>query len=113
MPYHDDLLQPAGLVHGGAIMSLVDTVVVPAILSRLDQQPQALLTIDSHTHFLGAAKGEDCIAEAEVRHRGRKIVFLAVEVHTPSGVHVADSSLAYKVAFPKNEARTPSDTSSV
>ncbi len=27
---------------------------------------------------------EDCIAEAEVRHRGRKIEFLNVEVSTPS-----------------------------
>lgn len=102
MPYNKDLVQPAGLVHGGAIMSLADTVVVPAILSGIEQAPQALLTIDSHTHFLGAVKDEDCIAEAEIRHRGRKIVFLAVEIHTPSGVHVADTSLAYKLVFPRN-----------
>ena len=31
LPFRQDLEQPAGVVHGGAIATLIDTVVVPAI----------------------------------------------------------------------------------
>lgn len=99
LPYRPQLNQPAGIIHGGAIMSLIDTAVVWAIFSGLESFPDALLTIDMHTHFLSMAKEVDCIAEAEVRHRGRKIVFLNVEVRTPSGTLVADGTLSYKVVY--------------
>lgn len=101
LPYKPELNQPAGIVHGGAIVSLIDTVVVNAIFSGLDRMPHQLLTIDIHTHFLSMVKEEDCIAEAEVRHRGRRIVFLNVEVRTTSGALVADGTVAYKVVFPR------------
>jgi len=101
LPYRPELDQAAGLVHAGAIVSLIDSVVVTAILSGINQVPDRLLTIDLHTHFLAGVAKEDCIAEAEVRHRGRKIVFLNVEVSTPSGILVADSSLSYKVVYPR------------
>ena len=99
--YRPELNQPAGVLHGGAIMSLIDTAVVNAILSGVEQIPEQLLTIDVHTHFLSMVKGEDCVAEAEVRHRGRKIVFLNVEVRTASGTLVADGAVSYKVVYPR------------
>ncbi len=101
LPYRPELNQPAGIIHGGAIMSLIDTVVVWAVLSGVSDIPEALLTIDLHAHFLDMAQGEDCIAEAEVRHRGRKIVFLNVEVRTAGGTLVSDGTLSYKVVYKK------------
>lgn len=101
LPYRPELNQPAGIMHGGAIVSLIDTVVVMAIFSGLDEPPERLVTIDLHTHFIDAVVRQDCIAEAEVRRRGRSIIFLHVEVRTPDGKLVADGSLSYKVVMPK------------
>ena len=36
LPFRPELNQPAGVVHGGAIATLIDTVVVPAIGSAYD-----------------------------------------------------------------------------
>lgn len=101
LPYRPEINQPAGVVHGGAIVSLMDTVVVSAILSGLSEAPDRLLTIDLHTHFMDAAIGQDCVAEAEVRRRGRSIVFLFIEVRTADGKLVADGTVSYKVSMPK------------
>ena len=44
LPYRPELRQPAGIMHGGAIATLIDTVVVPAIGSAYDDR-RRLLTI--------------------------------------------------------------------
>lgn len=102
LPYRAEFNQPAGIVHGGAILSLMDTVVVLAIISGLDREPGRLSTVDIHTHFLEPVVEKDCIAEAVVRRRGKRLVFLHVEVRTPDGTLVADGSLCYKVTMPKD-----------
>jgi uncharacterized protein (TIGR00369 family) len=99
MPYRPELNRPGGLVHGGAIVSLIDTVVVSAIFSGVEEIPRKLVTIDLHTHFVSPVIGQDCIAEAVVRRRGRSMIFLFVEVRTPDGTLVADASLSYKLSF--------------
>jgi acyl-coenzyme A thioesterase PaaI-like protein len=39
LPYRDELQQPAGVVHGGAIATLIDTVVVPAVAAPTTRCP--------------------------------------------------------------------------
>ena len=99
LPYRPELNQPAGMVHGGAIASLIDTVVVGSIFSNVTEMPRKLLTIDMHVHYMDAAFEEDLIAEGAVRRRGRSIVFLYVDVRTPSGKDIAHGELSYKLAF--------------
>jgi uncharacterized protein (TIGR00369 family) len=101
LPYRPELIQPAGIVHGGAIATLIDTVVVGAIVSGLEGPPARLLTLDLSIQYLDAVREEDLIAEAWVRRRGRSIVFLAVDVRTPSGKHAAHGETTYKVQMPK------------
>ncbi len=101
LPYRDEFNQPAGIVHGGVIVSLMDTVVVNAIISGLSGPPERLMTIDAHAHFLDAVVKQDMIAEAVVRRRGHKIVFLFVEVRAADGTLVADGALSYKVVMTK------------
>ena len=50
--------QPHGIVHGGAIATLIDTVVVPAIARAYDS-PRVLLTITMNVNYLAAVAGED------------------------------------------------------
>lgn len=101
--YKPEMNQPAGIVHGGVLMSLIDTVVVSAILSNVPQIPERLVTIDAHTHFYNPVRGQDMIAEAVVRKRGYKIVFLHAEVRTPDGTLVAEGTVSYKCVYEKNK----------
>lgn len=98
LPYRPELNQPAGVVHGGAIATLIDTVVVPAIGTAYADRPR-MLTISMNVRYLGALVEEDGVAEGWVEQRGRSIVFCRVEVvGATSGKVVADGTLTYKVS---------------
>src|SRR3954469_16174228 len=60
LPYRPELDQPAGVVHGGALATLIDTVVVPAIGAAYDEMP-VLLTLSMNIQYVGALRGEDAI----------------------------------------------------
>jgi uncharacterized protein (TIGR00369 family) len=100
LPFRPQLNQPAGVVHGGAIATLIDTVVVPAIGAGYDEQPR-MLTVGMNIRYLGALVGEDAVAEGWVEQRGRSIVFCRAEVRTGAGALVADGTLVYKVSAPR------------
>ena len=97
LPYRPELQQPAGVVHGGAIATLIDTVVVPAVGSVYEERPK-MLTISMNIRYLGALVAEDAVAEGWVEQRGRSIVFCRAEVRSGSGTMVADGTLVYKVS---------------
>ncbi len=97
LPYRRELDQPQGVVHGGAIATLIDTVVVPAIGSAYDER-RALLTIGMTVQYLEAITKEDAVAEAWVEKRGRSTVFCRVEVQTKSHALAATASVTYKVS---------------
>jgi uncharacterized protein (TIGR00369 family) len=97
--FKPELHHPGGVVHGGAIASLIDTVAALAIYSGLDKPPRSSATIDLHVHYLSAVFDEDLIAEAAVRRRGRSIVFVTVEVATASGKVVAHGELSFQVVL--------------
>ena len=96
LPYRDELQQPAGVVHGGAIATLIDTVVVPAVASPFDEVPR-MLTLNMNVQYLGAVRGEDAVAEGWVTRRGRSTVFCRAEVQTESGDVAATGDLVYTV----------------
>jgi uncharacterized protein (TIGR00369 family) len=101
LPYRPELNQPAGVVHGGAIATLIDTVVVPTIGSYYDSMPR-MLTVSMNVQYLGAIVEEDAIGEGWVEQRGRSIVFCRAEVHgATSGRTCASATLVYKVSVDK------------
>ena len=99
LPYRPELRQPAGVVHGGAIATLVDVVVVPAIGSAYEEFHR-LLTLDMHVQYLDPIVEEDAVAEGWVEKRGRSIVFCRVEIRGASGRLATTASLIYKVGKP-------------
>jgi len=99
LPFRPELRQPGGVVHGGALATLIDTVVVPAIASAYPE-PRPLLTISLSTQFLGAVKDEDAVAEGWVERRGRSVVFCRVELRNARGELSATASVVYKVGKP-------------
>ncbi|HMG42110.1 MAG TPA: PaaI family thioesterase [Acidimicrobiales bacterium] len=101
LPYRPELRQPAGVVHGGAIATLIDTVVVPAIGAYYPQMP-VMLTIDMQIRYLGAAREVDLLGEGWVVKRGRSIVFCQASVTSePDGDLVAEGWLTYRVVPPE------------
>lgn len=96
LPYRPELDQPAGVVHGGAIATLIDTVVVPAVGSAYDV-PVAMLTLSMTLNFIGAVVGEDAVAEGWVERRGRATVFCRAEARTAGRGLAASASLIYTV----------------
>ncbi|HEY4267140.1 MAG TPA: PaaI family thioesterase [Galbitalea sp.] len=97
LAYRPELEQPAGLVHGGAIASLLDTVVVPAVGAAYPRDAR-FSTIDMHVQFMSAVKECDVVAEGWVVRRGRSIVFCESEAVTESPARVvARSVLTYSV----------------
>jgi len=97
LPFRQEFNQPAGMVHGGVIASLIDTVVVGPLMSALDAPPRKLLTIDLHVHYFDAAVEEDLVAEGWTRRRGRSTAFVSAEVATISGKLLAAGNMAYRI----------------
>ena len=96
LPFRRELAQPARVLHGGAITSLIDTVVVPAIGSAFAEF-RPLFTIDLQVQFMEPIANEDAVAEGWVVKRGRSTVFCRAEVRTAAGVLAAVGMLVYKV----------------
>ena len=99
VPWRSELTQPAGLVHGGAIATLIDSVVVPAIGSGYDER-RGFATVDMQLQYRGAVVREDMVGEGWVMVRGRSVVFCEAEVVTGSGKPVAKGMLTFRVLGP-------------
>ena len=98
LPFRPELEQPMGLVHGGAIATLIDVVVVPAIGSRLEPDT-GYSTVDLHIQYLSALVQDDAVAEGWVVRRGRSIMFCRAEVFAgSSGRLLATGSLTYAMS---------------
>ena len=97
LPYRSELEQPAGAVHGGAIASLIDTVVVPAVGWPFPAVPQ-MLTLTMNVEYRAALIEADAVAEGWITQRGRSIVFAEAEVRAANDARVvANGRLVYKV----------------
>jgi len=97
LPFRPVLNQPAGVMHGGALATLIDTVVVPAIASGYEE-PRRFLTIDMQVHYMAAVVEEDVVAEGWIVKRGRSTVFCRAEVLAAKAGLVATGTLVYKVS---------------
>jgi uncharacterized protein (TIGR00369 family) len=101
LPFRPELEQPAGVVHGGAIATILDSVVVPAVGSHYSAEHR-YSTVDMHVQYLSALVQDDGIAEGWVVRRGRTTVFCEAElVGATSGKLIARSLLTYNVSAPR------------
>jgi uncharacterized protein (TIGR00369 family) len=79
LPVRPQVAQAAGVVHGGALATLIDTSAIPAVATAYPTQPE-LLTITLTVNYLGVVADEDAVAEAWVEQAGRSMAFVRVEV---------------------------------
>lgn len=95
LPYRPELDQPAGVVHGGALATLMDTVVVPAIGAVYGPEVQ-FVTVNMNVNYLGAVVESDAVAEGWVTRRGRTMAYCRAEA-TANGKLVMEASLVYAI----------------
>ncbi len=100
LPFRDVLEQPAGVVHGGAIASLLDSVVVPAVGGAYGADAR-LSTVDMHVQYMSALVRDDLVAEGWIVRRGRTIVFCESEARAATTDRiVARALLTFNVSLP-------------
>ena len=104
MPYRSQISNGTGAVHGGAIVSLCDTVFYIALASIYGRD-QDTTTVSLQCNFLAPANGpDDLIAEANVLRAGRRICYGEVTVRS-GGKVVAHSTLNYLNTYPSEKPR--------
>ena len=89
----DDLKQNQGVVHGGAVASLIDTAAAFAVLTMIDLD-ERVTTTDLTIHYLRPITAGRLIAKARLVRAGRRLFVLSVEV-TNGGVLVATAVTSY------------------
>jgi uncharacterized protein (TIGR00369 family) len=75
----DELRQNQGVVHGGAIASLIDTAAAFAVITQLDLD-ERVSTTDLTVHYLRPVSGGRLTATARIVRGGRRLFVLSVEV---------------------------------
>ncbi len=101
MPFRSELRQGGGIVHGGALAALLDSVLVPAIGGVLPPG-SSFATVDLHVQYLRPAVDDDVVAEGWVVQRGRRTVFGRSEARAATTSElVATSVLTYNVRPPR------------
>ena len=91
-----ELTRMEGIVHGGALASLMDTASAFAVLSLLAPGEQTV-TVDLMIHFLRPVTRGTLRARARVLRAGRRIAFVSVEATDDAGELIATALTTYAV----------------
>ncbi|MEO9169592.1 MAG: PaaI family thioesterase [Candidatus Baltobacteraceae bacterium] len=102
MPFRPEISNGVGAIHGGAIVSLCDTVFYVALASVYGRE-QDTVTVSLQCNFLAPAlPPHDLIAEAIVLRSGRRICYGEVLVRS-GGKLVAHATLNFLNTYPQEK----------
>lgn len=87
-------LQLAGIMHGGAIATLIDTAVAFAIVGA-SQNDARFTTIEMKVNYLSAIREGRVVADAKLIRDGRRIVVAECDLFDPTGKLAAKGLLTY------------------
>ena len=82
-----------GIVHGGALATLLDVAMGTA---GRTQAGRPVMTLDMHVAFMAPGRGAVLIGEGRVVRGGRSILFCEAEIRDEAGALVAKSSGVFK-----------------
>jgi uncharacterized protein (TIGR00369 family) len=105
MSWRPDLCQPAGILHGGALASLVDTAFAHAILltpEYLESQTQGgrMVTVDLRIKYFRPVSSGRVTCASRVTRMGRQIVHTHATVTDEAGKEVAIGDSIYMLIGP-------------
>lgn len=88
MAWQEDRCTVAGMLHGGALMTLADSVgAICAFLNLPDGATTS--TVESKTNFLRAIRGGHAHATSRPLHAGRQTIVIQTEIRDDDGKLVA------------------------
>lgn len=90
----DELRQNQGIVHGGAMASLIDTASAFAVATRLEPG-ERVTTTDLTIHYLRPVSAGRLTATARIVRGGRRLLVISVEVTNDEGGLVATAVTGY------------------
>jgi uncharacterized protein (TIGR00369 family) len=90
----DDLKQNQGVVHGGAVASLIDTAAAFAVITELEAD-ERVTTTDLTIHYLRPTRSGRLSATARIVRAGRRLFVLSVEVTNDQQVLLATAVTTY------------------
>jgi 1,4-dihydroxy-2-naphthoyl-CoA hydrolase len=79
----------AGILHGGALMSLADAAGGLLAFLNLPEGATGTATIESKTNFFGAVRSGHVVARSRPLHRGRTTFVVETDLFDDKGRHVA------------------------
>ncbi|HEY6189649.1 MAG TPA: PaaI family thioesterase [Pyrinomonadaceae bacterium] len=94
MEVSDGLKRNGGIVHGGAIASLIDSAAAFAIMTLLEPG-KSTTTIDLTIHYLRPLLKGQARARARVVRRGRRVTVVSIDVMNDSEVITATALTSY------------------
>lgn len=94
LSWRPDLCQPAGILHGGVIASLVDTAIAHAILLMLPDTDSPttggrIVSVDLRLKYLRPVSEGEVFCDAHIVRPGRQIIHAAATVTNAEGKEVA------------------------
>lgn len=103
----EELLRMGGILHGGAVFSLLDTAAAFAVHTILEPDDRTV-TVDMTVHFLRPFGSGRLQAGARVLRSGRRIAFLNVEATDSTGVLIATATTTYAIQRSSDASARPS-----
>jgi uncharacterized protein (TIGR00369 family) len=100
LAYRPDLAQPAGIMHGGVIATLIDTGIAHALLMtdrflELREERGALVSVDLRVKFLRPVSEGTVECNARVVRLGRTVIHAEAVVTDAQGKDVALGDATY------------------
>ena len=87
--WEERLTTAAGLLHGGVLMGLADTIGAYCAYLNLPEGSTATATIESKTNFFAAVRSGVIEARSRPLHRGSRTIVIETDVYDEAGKHVA------------------------
>ncbi|HBB87424.1 MAG TPA: ABC transporter substrate-binding protein [Blastocatellia bacterium] len=94
LAFRPELSQNHGVVHGGAIASLIDTATAFAILTLLEPE-ERVTTVDLTISYLRPGLEGQMRATARVLRQGRRLIATSAEVTNEGGTLLATALSTY------------------
>lgn len=96
------LLNPAGIMHGGAIYTMADSGMGAALYSYVGED-EMFLTIEASMFYFKAVSSGTLVCEAKVIHRGKRTAVMEAEIRN-EGQLVAKAMGTFSIYKSKKEA---------
>lgn len=100
LEHRPDLTQPAGVLHGGVLASLIDTGIAHALLltdrfSELRKRGGGVVTIDLRVKYFRPVSKAGVVCESTITRMGRKIIHAESVVTNDQDKEVARGDATY------------------